>query len=43
MGELEEQERTYSLECFMLFAYKTAFCPVINSKHEWSECNYSHR
>jgi hypothetical protein len=27
----------------MLYAYKTSFCPVINSKHEWSECNYAHR
>ena len=31
------------LEVFMLFCYKTAFCPDINTKHEWSDCNYAHR
>lgn len=28
---------------FMIYSYKTSFCPFINKKHEWSECNYAHR
>ena len=27
----------------MIYSYKTSFCPFINKKHEWSECNYAHR
>src|SRR3569833_3009290 len=27
----------------MLYCYKTSFSPLINQKHEWSDCNYSHR
>lgn len=27
----------------MMFCYKTTFCPYINQKHEWSDCNYAHR
>lgn len=36
-------ERLPSLEDFMLYGYKTSFCPLINQKHEWSDCNYAHR
>lgn len=41
--DLDELERILSLEEFMLYCYKTSFCPLINQKHEWSECNYAHR
>jgi hypothetical protein len=41
--ELDTLERTLSLEEFMLFCYKTSFCPSINQKHEWSDCNFAHR
>lgn len=41
--DLDTLERQLSLEEFMLYCYKTSFCPHINQKHEWSECNYSHR
>jgi hypothetical protein len=32
-----------NIEEFMIYSYKTSFCPYINKKHEWSECNYAHR
>jgi hypothetical protein len=41
--ELESYDRDSSLEAFMMFYYKTTFCPYINHKHEWSDCNYAHR
>lgn len=41
--DLDQLERSLSLEEFMLYCYKTSFCPLINQKHEWSECNYAHR
>jgi hypothetical protein len=41
--DLDHFERVLSLEEFMLYAYKTSFCPQINQKHEWSDCNYAHR
>jgi len=41
--DLDELDRNLSLEEFMLYCYKTSFCPLINQKHEWSECNYAHR
>ena len=29
---------------FMLYCYKTSFCPISNSTiHDWSKCNYAHR
>jgi len=43
MIDLDQLERLLSLEEFMLFGYKTAFCPHINQKHEWSDCNFAHR
>ena len=41
--DLDKLEGILSLEEFMLYAYKSSFCPNINQKHEWSECNYAHR
>ena len=41
--DLDQHEKTMSLEEFMIYSYKTSFCPYINKKHEWSECNYAHR
>lgn len=28
---------------FMMYSYKTSFCPYISKKHEWHECNYAHK
>lgn len=28
---------------FLMFSYKTSFCPILNEKHNWSDCNYAHR
>lgn len=41
--DLDSLERQLSLEEFMIYCYKTSFCPLINQKHEWSDCNYAHR
>jgi len=41
--DLDSLYRDLPLEQFMLYCYKTSFCPAINQKHEWSECNYAHR
>jgi hypothetical protein len=41
--ELDELEQNLDLESFMIYCYKTSFCPMINQKHEWSDCNYAHR
>lgn len=41
--DLDEHESKMKLEEFMIYSYKTSFCPHINKKHEWSECNYAHR
>ena len=41
--DLDQLERHLTLEEFMLYCYKTSFCPMINQKHEWSECNFAHR
>jgi len=41
--DLEQPEKSMSLYQFMIYSYKTSFCPYINKKHEWSECNYAHR
>ena len=41
--DLEAHEKAMNIEEFMLYSYKTSFCPYINKKHEWSECNYAHR
>lgn len=41
--DLDQHEKAMSLEEFMIYSYKTSFCPYINKKHEWSECNYAHR
>lgn len=41
--DLEAHEKSMSIEEFILYSYKTSFCPYINKKHEWSECNYAHR
>jgi len=41
--ELETFYKDCQIESFMMFFYKTTFCPYINQKHEWSDCNYAHR
>lgn len=41
--DLDAHEKTMNIEEFMIYSYKTSFCPYINKKHEWSECNYAHR
>jgi hypothetical protein len=41
--DLDTLYRELPLEQFMVYCYKTSFCPSINQKHEWSECNYAHR
>ena len=41
--DLEAHEKAMNIEEFMIYSYKTSFCPYINKKHEWSECNYAHR
>jgi hypothetical protein len=41
--DLDELERDLSLYQFLLHAYKTSFCPILNEKHNWSDCNYAHR
>jgi len=41
--DLDQHEKTMNIEEFMIYSYKTSFCPYINKKHEWSECNYAHR
>ena len=41
--DLDSHEKTMNIEEFMIYSYKTSFCPYINKKHEWSECNYAHR
>ena len=40
---LEVLQQQMSHEQFMLYFYKTSFCPMINKKHEWAECPYAHR
>jgi len=41
---LENLERVLSNHEFMLYCYKTSFCPISNSTiHDWSKCNYAHR
>ena len=41
---LELLEKQLSLKEFMLYCYKTSFCPINNSQiHDWSQCNYAHR
>ena len=40
---LDQHEKEMDIEEFMIYSYKTSFCPNINKKHEWSECNYAHR
>ena len=41
---LEHLEKVLSLKEFMLYCYKTSFCPINNSQiHDWSMCNYAHR
>ena len=41
--DLEEHFKQMTIEEFMIYSYKTSFCPHINKKHEWSECHYAHR
>lgn len=42
--ELDKLKGDLTNEQFMLYCYKTSFCPLMNQKHhEWSECNYAHR
>jgi hypothetical protein len=42
--DLDQLKDSLSHEEFMLYCYKTSFCPLMNQKHhEWSECNYAHR
>jgi hypothetical protein len=36
-------ERELSINHFLLYGYKTSFCPILNEKHNWSDCNYAHR
>jgi len=41
---LEHLEKVLSHKEFMLYCYKTSFCPINNSQiHDWSMCNYAHR
>ena len=41
---LENLERVLTNHEFMLYCYKTSFCPISNSTiHDWSKCNYAHR
>jgi hypothetical protein len=41
--DLDEMERELSINHFLLYGYKTSFCPILNEKHNWSDCNYAHR
>ena len=41
--ELEKYEKRLSQFQFYMFRYKTAWCPRIQNKHDWSQCIYAHR
>lgn len=41
--DLDALKQQLSTQDFMTYFYKTAICPLENEKHDWAECNYSHR
>lgn len=41
--DLDSQQLRLTHRQFMLYSYKTSFCPKINQNHMWGECKYAHR
>jgi len=41
--DLNKLQKELQLHQFMVYCYKTSFCPQIKDKHDWPVCNYAHR
>ena len=40
---VEEPSRSKNSDSFFMYRYKTAYCPNIATKHDWTLCIYAHR
>jgi hypothetical protein len=41
--DLNKLQKELNIHQFMIYCYKTSFCPQIKEKHDWPQCNYAHR
>ena len=42
-GRISDELKGQEKDLFYMYKYKTAYCPYMSKKHDWTLCNYAHR